>query len=195
MNLKNNPKGFTLTEVLIVLGASAIIGTVLVTLMVQGSSAIFNQNVQINHNIALNNASSKLNETIKYASSIQAVYTNGLTQYSSNSTSIIVNLPSINQQGSVIDNKHDVIVIAKDPLKPAILRKYIFADPVSSRKSTSQVILTNLSFIQFVYLGDNETGVSPTAASRVDYTIKTAEKTAFSSKESSISGRINLKNL
>lgn len=192
---RKKESGFTLTEVLIVLAASAIIGTILVTILVQGSSIFSSQNATVNQNLSLNNASNQITQSIKFASTILTSYTNNQITYTTNNQTIILKIPSINNQGNVIDNKFDTLIIMPDSNKPKILRKMIFPDPTSSRKSDNAVIASNLSQIQFNYLNDSGNLTSPSLATRIDFVIKVSENLNNSTKESSISGRINLKNI
>lgn len=187
--------GFTLTEILIVLASSAIIGTILVTIMVQGSGIFSDQNTQVNQNLSLNNVSSNISQSIQFGSGILGSYTAGAIQYTTSSNTIIAQIPSLNAQGGLIENKYDTVVITTDPNKTTVLRKYLYPDPQSSRVADNKVLVTNLSQIQFIYLNDNAVEVAPTTATRVDFIVKVAEKSGIGVQESSISGRINLKNI
>jgi prepilin-type N-terminal cleavage/methylation domain-containing protein len=64
MNI-NKQSGFTLAEVLIVLACSAIVGTILVTILVQGSSIFNDQNTRVNQNLSLNSINSKITQPIQ----------------------------------------------------------------------------------------------------------------------------------
>jgi prepilin-type N-terminal cleavage/methylation domain-containing protein len=188
-------KGFTLAEILIVLACSAIIGTILVTLLVQGSSIFNNQTAKVNQNVSLNNASSQISQAVQYASEIASSYTNGQNTYTSGSDVMVIKTPSVDSSGGVIDSKFDTIVLMKDPGKNTILKKLLFPDPASSRSSENTVLLNQLTYLQFIYLNDSAVVTTPQTATKIDFVIKMAEKTGNDVQESSISGRINLKNL
>ena len=183
--------GFTLLETLMVLGISAVIGVILVSIVVQSGSYFTNQNSEIANNISLNSINTELQQGIQDASSIAAAY----GQYSSSATTVIAVYPSLTANGQIIDNKFDTVIITQDTTKPNLLRKYVFADSTSSRKNENQILTANLAYLQFIYLNDQQTVVSPASAKRIDFVIKVAEKNGVNSKESSASGRINLKNV
>lgn len=190
-----NNNGFSLMEILLVLGSAAIIGTILVTIMVESSKYFTNQNTEINNNLSLNSISSEIQQGIQNASSINGSFTNGTNQYTTNFSTLIASIPALDASGDMIDTKFDTVVITQDRIKPNILHKYLFADPVSSRKNEDKILTSNLTYLQFVYLNDSETIVAPNTATRIDYVVKVAEKNGFNQKESSLSGRLNLKNV
>lgn len=193
--IKKFQTGFTLAEVLVVLGASAIIGTILVTILIQSSNIFSSQNATVNQNLSLNNASNQITQSIKFAASVASSFTNNQTTYTTSSQTIVINLPSLNNQGNVIDGKFDTLIIMPDASKPKLLKKLIFPDLASSRKAEITVIASNLSQIQFTYLNDSGNITSPTSATRIDFILKVSENLNNTIKESSTSGRINLKNI
>ncbi len=191
--MKNN-QGISLIEVLLGAAAMGIIGTIIVTIMVNGSGVLFSQNTQINQSLSLNNVNSKIHVSIKNASTITASYINGSSSFTSTSSTIIFQVPSIAANGNAIDGKFDTMVITTDPENLKLLKKYVFPDISSSRKSGSELMVNNLSKIQFVYLNSSGAVVNPTTATTIDYVINISEKSSYGVKESSSSGRVNLKN-
>ena len=194
MNI-NKQSGFTLAEVLIVLACSAIVGTILVTILVQGSSIFNDQNTRVNQNLSLNSINSKITQQIQFASSVASTFSSGSTTYSSGPDTLVTKIPSVDSTGSVIDSKFDTMIISSDPIDKNILKLWIYPDISSSRKAETLVLTNQLSFIQFSYLNDEAVPTTPQTATRVDFIVKIAEKTNATIKESSISGRANLKNL
>jgi prepilin-type N-terminal cleavage/methylation domain-containing protein len=188
-------KGFTLIEILIVMACSAIIGTILVTILVQGSSIFSDQTTKVNQNLSLNSASNQIDQTVQYASQISANYIDGSTTYTTSDKVLIGKLPAIDSSGNVIESKFDTFILMQDPVNSAYLKKLIIPDLLSSRKSEDMTLLNQMTFLQFVYLNDSAVVTTPQTASKIDFVIKVAEKSGNGIKESSISGRINLKNI
>lgn len=193
--MKNAQSGFTLAEVLIVLASSAIVGTILVSILIQGSNLFSHQSTKVNQNLSLNSTSNQINQTIQFASSIASTYTNGSFTYSTSNDTIIVRLPSLDSSNNVIENKFDTVIIMADPIKPTHLKKLLFPDPSSTRRSENTVLTAQLAYLEFKYLNDNGVQTTPQTATRVEFNVKIAEKSGLTTQESSISGRINLKNI
>lgn len=187
-------KGISLVEVLLGAAAMGIIGTILVTIMVNGSGILYSQNTKINQSLALNNVNSELHDTIQYASSIVGSFVNGSNSFTTSASTLVFQMPSVLANGNVIDGKFDTIVISADQQKPQLLKKRIYPDPSSSRKNETATLISNLSQIHFSYLSSTGATVTPTAASTIEYSVKIAEKSSYGSKESSISGSVNLRN-
>jgi type II secretory pathway component PulJ len=192
---RNNQMGFTLAEILIVLAASAIVGTILISILIQGSSLFSHQSTKVSQNLSLNSTSNQISQSIQFASSIASNYTNGGFSYTTSNKTLIAKIPSLDSSGNVIENKFDTLIIMPDPIKNNQLKKILFVDPLSYRKSENSVITTNLSYLEFIYLNDNGIQTSPQTATRVDFIVKVAEKAGQTVQESSVSGRINLKNI
>lgn len=189
-----NCQGISLVEVLLGAAAMAIIGTVIVSIMVNGSGVLYSQNTQINQSLALNSVNSSLHEYIQNASAIITTYINGSSTFTTSSSTIIFQVPSIASDGNAIEGKFDTMVITADPGNSKLLKRFVFPDSGSSRKTETNLMLTNLSKIEFTYLNSAGTVVSPTAATTVDYAVTVTEKSSYGDKESSTRGSVNLKN-
>lgn len=187
--------GFTLIEVLIAVGAAAVAGTLLVTLLVQNNGLLVQQTAKINQGVSINDAVSQISELIKSGISIASSYPTSSPQYFSNSTSLVVTLAAIDASGNPIENVYDFGVLVKDAANPKILRKYIFPDPSSTRKSENKVLVTNLSSISFYYLDDSSSTVAPIASTKVNFAINLDTSLGLSgSQQSSASGQVSLRN-
>jgi hypothetical protein len=85
-------------------------------------------------------------------------------------------------------------VIHKDTQNPKILRKRVFVDALSSRKAENKVLSTNLSKLEFRYLDSNDQAISPVQAIKVGFIINVAGNVATSTRTSSASGQVSLRN-
>lgn len=187
--------GFTLAEVLIVITGAAIIGTILITIMVQSSNIFTNQNTQVTQNLALNNINTELSQTIRFASQIASNFAQGSDNYSSGTNQIVIKTPSIDNQKNIIDNKTDTIIYLTDPNDQKLLKKMVFPDPASSRPAENSILNSHLENLQFRYLNDSNVETNPVSATKVEFEITLGEKSAFTNKTNSLSGKVNLKNL
>lgn len=187
-------KGMSLVEVIIASAIAGVIGVLLVGFLVQNNGIYFNQTSKISQGTSLNDSSSKIDSVIKNASSVALNYPISNPQYTSDTSTLVLALPSIDSQSTIIENTFDYAVIAKDAQKPNVLRKQIFPNPSSSRKSENTVLSTTLSQITFLYYDSTGHIVSPTLATKVAYSINQNQKASFGNQTSSFSGQVNLKN-
>lgn len=193
--MKNN-KGFSLIEVLIVLSIAAVAGGLIFDFLASSGKLFIDQSAVINHGLSLNQSQQELSETIKSSSGIAAQYpAQGTAQYESDSNTLVVELPGIDENGDAVNTFNDYAVIEADQSNPKILRKQVFKDDQSYRKNESKVLSINLKNINFSYLDSSNGQTVPEVAVRVGYVISLSSDTGDSDKESSGSGTVNLKNL
>ena len=189
-------RGWSLLEVLIAVTVAAVAGGLLIKLMVSSNKLFFDQSSQISQGLSLNQTVLEITDLIKSSSGIATRYpTQGVPQYTSDTDTIVIKLPAIDAGGSIIDSVFDYAVIEADLTKPSILRKQIFKDNLSSRKTENKVLSTALDKIVFNYLDISSGIVTPDQSVRVGFTIYLSTKSGFSSYESSASSTVNIKNL
>lgn len=186
--------GFTLLELLIAISVSIVAGSILVSLMTAGNGLFYQQGSKINQGLSLNDSVNEISNLIKISSSIASSYPASSPQYSTDSNTLILSIPSIDSTGKVINNTYDFAVIARDATKNNILRLQVFPNPLSSHKSQNQVLSTTLSSVTFLYYDNNDQPVSPTSAAKINFTVNLTEKAGYGNQSSSASGQVNLKN-
>ncbi len=192
--MKLSLRGFTLVELLIAVSIISVAGILLAQLVIQNNGLVFQQTAKVSHGVGLNNTKVSLSNDLKPATAIVSGYPLSSPTYTSSSTSIVIQVPSIDSSGNVIANTYDYIAYYKDPSNSKILRKNYFPDPASSKKSKDQVLLTETSLLQFIYLDSGGMVVSPSSAARVVFTIKTSTQIGFNKQEASASGEVELRN-
>lgn len=191
-----NFRGWSLLEVLIVITVAAVAGGLLISLMVSSSKLFVDQSAQISHGLSLNQTQFELTELIKSSSGVVGQYPAlGIPQYTTDSNTLVVKLPALTANGDIIDSVYDYAVIEADPVNPAILRKQIFKDNQSFRKTENKVLSTSLSSLTFNYLDISNNATSPAQSVRVSFEIKLSTKSGFSESKNQGSGTVNLKNL
>lgn len=192
----SNFKGWSLPELLIVITVSAVAGGLLINLMVSSSKLFVDQSARISQGLSLNQAQLELTELIKSSVGIVSQYpAQGTPLHTTDANTLVAKLPGINSNGDVLDLVYDYAVIEADSTTPAVLRKQIFKDNQSYRKTENKVLSTNLSSLTFNYLDVNNTQVAPGQAIRVGFIISLSTQSGLSVKESSSSGTVNIKNL
>ncbi len=74
-------KGFTLMELLIVMGLTTVISLFLVGIMINSTGVFYKESSTLQQGLNINDALSKILESIRQASSISNSYIDGTTTY------------------------------------------------------------------------------------------------------------------
>lgn len=186
-------RGFTLIEVLVAAATASVAGILLITVLVQNNGLVYDQSAKVSQSLNLNDAASNINDLVKNASAIAATNLIGSPTYTTNSSTLVLSLPSLDASGNIISDTFDYAVITKDT-NPQVLKKIVFKSPSSTRRVENIVLAGKLDSVVFSYLDDNGNTVSPTAATKVNYTINLKQKIGVGNEQSSASGEINLRN-
>lgn len=187
-------KGLSLVEVLIAITMAAVAGALLLNILVSSNRIFFNESVQVAQGLSLNQAALEITNLIKSSSGISNQYPpTGASQFTTDANTLVLKIPALNQDESVKDLVFDYAVISKDQSNPKILRKMIFVDNTSFRKSENKVLSTSLKQIKFLYLDVGNSQIAPLEAVRINFTINLSENVSLSQSESSASGTVNLK--
>lgn len=187
-------KGFSLVEMLITLAIAGVAGAILMMIMIQTNNTFFQQSAKVSQGVGLNDTFSRINQAVRSASFIAEKYPLDAPIYFSGSETLVLAYSSLDANNKPISGIYDYLIISKDAQNPAILREQFFPNPASTRKAENRVLLTNLSFLRFSYLGSNSELMNPVLAKKVEFAVKVTEKTGLSAEETSRSGEINLRN-
>lgn len=189
-----NQKGVTLVEVLVTISITAIVSTLLVGIFTQNNRLFSNQQAKISHGISSNEVINKIDDAIRGAATIETSYPAQNPTYTSGSSVLVLKLPSVDANGSVISNSYDYLVFTKDQSIPTILRQILYPSAQSSRHAENQVLTNDLKSIAFSYLNDSKTIVSPPSATLVSYNLVLSSNQVNTTVESSASGQTRLRN-
>lgn len=186
--------GFTLVEFIITITITIIVSTLLVVIFSQNNSLFYSQQAKVSHGISSNTVISRIDDAIRQAITISTAYPAESPEYTSNQSTLILQLASIDQSGSTIPDSFDYQVFTPDKSNSKILRQLTFPAVASSRSARNEVIATNLKSINFVYLNDTKSPVIPSSATIVSYTLNLASPQVNVTVDSSASGQTRLRN-
>lgn len=192
--LKYDNAAFTLVELIIALGATVIVATLIVSLLINQSGVFFKQNAIVNVGINLNDSVSKINSYIMQSSAIAGGYPEASPQYITGQDVLVLKLMSINTDGPISD-AYDYIVISKDSSENNILRVRVFPDPQSTREMSDSVATTLLDSIQFKYLDNAGNNVTPTSATSIELSLTVAYLTGGSKSQRTSQTVTSLRNM
>ena len=179
-------KGFTLVEVIIAAGVGLVVGVLLVSILVNHNGLSFRENAVVSEGLSLNDAMSKINQSIKEAAQVSDSYQLGEALYTSDADTLVLKLSAVSSLG-VVDDAFDYVVVFQDPQNAKILRFKVSPDPQSSRSPADLVLNSSLVSARFSYLDKNGNSVSPslTFSVSVDLTVLTRTGSASTNRTSS----------
>lgn len=187
-------EGFTLLELLVAATITIIMAGLLFGVFVQSNSTFYIQRNKVNQSTSLTDSLKTINDLIKISSAVVNQYVNGSTTYTSNLSTMVLQLPAIDGSGNNLLSDFDYAVISQDATNSKILRLQIFVSASSFRKAKNQILSTDLSKVNFFYYDNNGSVVSPALSTRVNITLNTWDQSGLSTKPSSASSDINLRN-
>ena len=187
-------RGFSLAEVILAGAISGIIGVLIISVFVQNNNYFREQSSQVSQGLSLNETIAVIKDSVRNSAFVAASYTNAGTLYSSSLYTLVLALPSYDANNNLIDTTYDYAVVTPDSTKPKVLRKLVFPNPLSSRKSENKVLNSNLDYIYFYYLDKNSNPIAPVSASAISVTLNVKDASNKKAIDSSASALINLKN-
>lgn len=186
-------KGFTLVEVLLFSAAAMIVGSYLLSILVNNNNFSSTQNSIISNGLSLNDMTREIDNRVRQSAGVVSGYPETAPVYTTNAETLVLKLPAINTTG-IINNVYDYIVIFKDSTNNNVLKMKTFPDVQSTRGSGELVLTTLLEAIEFKYLDKTATVVSPTAATSVSVEVKVLSKTGATGTSKSASMITTLRN-
>lgn len=186
-------QGLTLIEVLVVLGITTVVGALLLAVIVNSAGLFYKESSKVEQGLGINDALSKVEESIKQSSSVAASFQDGSTTYTSGSTQLVLKVPSTEVSGNIISDVFDYFVFVKDQSN---LRFKVFPDSSSKRKSVNQVFSSNLNNLLFQYYNSAipPQEVSPILATKVKITLTLKQKAGAAYEQNTATGEANLRN-
>lgn len=179
MRLRRNQAGFTLLELLIVLGLFGVIVTSVSTLYIASIKNSEDEFKRAQLTEALTLATDTLSDDIKAATAIEATY----STYTSGSQTVVLDLPAV-------DSSHNIIYLGNSfvldrvvyTYSSGVLTKSVFPGSGSSRSAvTNKTVLSKISSLSFTYPSS-----PPAGNSQMSYSITVTD--SFKNRTASLTG-------
>ena len=146
-----NYKGFTLLEILAVVAILALMSLFLIPIYIDYSRLYARENAKIDLNLAKQTILNDLSKNIKGATAVLTTSTiNGVNFVTGNQT-LILSLPSIDNQREVISGSFDLLVYYLSTSTPIKLVKRVAPALVSRRLPQNRALGQNVNFLEFSY--------------------------------------------
>lgn len=186
-------KGFTFIEVLISLGISAVVGSLLLVIITNSAGIFYKESSKIQSGLNINDALLEIRENIKQSSAIVATYTSGSITYTSGASQLVLKTSSIDSTNNIIPDVFDYYVYLLDQSK---LRLKTFPNALSSRKAQDRIFSTIVNSLLFQYLNSATppTEVTPVSATKIKITITLKQKSGIGYETNIATSEANVRN-
>lgn len=189
--LKN---GFTLVEIIISLTIISISGLLLTVILINSTNISLGQSLKVEQGLDMNKALSQIKTYIKQSAGIAQYYPNAQSpSYTTSSTQLVLNLPSIDSSNQVIQGSFDSFVFFQSN---NLLKMKSFPDSQSSRKSADQILSNKVDSVKFTFLDNSNPPqeISPSTASKVRVTVILKQKNGLRFETSVATEESNIRN-
>lgn len=185
--------GFTLIEILVVMGIATVAGVLLVVIMVNSAGLFTEQSSKVEQGLKINDALSEVRSSVKQANAVAENYTGGGSVYVSGLSQLVLKVLSEDSSGNIIDNTFDYFVFFLDQ---NLLHFKIFPDPVSSRKLADRILSNMADSVNFQYFNSANppVEVTPVNAAKVRITLTLKQKNGLNFEVQTGTSEANLRN-
>jgi len=146
-----NRHGFTLVEVLVVIGILGMISLFLTQIYLDYINLYRRENTAIDLNLANQTVLNNLSNDILVAVAVVPSYTVSGLNFTSGSQTLILSLPAFDAQKQIISGVYDTVVYYLATSTPRKLIKRVVSAPTSSRTSQTKALNSDVSFLDFTY--------------------------------------------
>lgn len=179
--------GFSLVETVIVVGLVAGLMLAIIELFINFNTSYDLQNANINNSYS---AAAFLNETEELslqADSVVASRTINSTTYTSGTSTLVLELPSIDSSGDIISNAHDYAVMY---VASSSVYRVLQADAASVRHSGTKLFSDVVNSLTFTY-----NNVSPASTTKIAIDIITQKQIKQKTLQTHLTQTVYLRNL
>lgn len=181
-------RGFTLAEVLVVIGLIGILSVFAVGIFFSNNQFYLTQSGEINSIISTRLVSDRINEYGRAATAVIGSHVFGPTTYTTGLETVIFRIPAINGSGGIISGTDDYVVVSKDLSNSSRLILVLEPNAASVRKSRDILLTDKLNSVSFTY-----DDADPTLAKNVNYEIRVTEGGRYPAGER-VTGGVTLRN-
>lgn len=180
MNYKKH--GFTLIEAIVYIAIASIVLVIITQIFISQSQVYDAETSRADIELYAKQALNRMVQNSISARGVVATQVLGGATYSSSSSTLVLELQSIDANQNLISNKYDYIAFYLDPTDLTKLYMKIDADPNSSRKDTTTLLSTFVEGLNFRYnIADPALATKVEIALNLARTVRGQNRTAQSS--------------
>ncbi len=184
-------KGTSLLEIIIVTAIVSVLGLLLAVILVNTNSIFHTESAKVSQGLGLNDALLNVRQNIKLSDSIAAGYPINTPTYSSSSTQLVLKIPAIDSSKNIITNTYDYIIYLVESGK---FKEKVFPDSLSHRNTMDQILVSNVSSLDFQYFDDADQIAMPVNGKKVKVTIQVRQKAGANFQSQIATSEAYLKN-
>jgi len=188
-NNERNPSGFTLAELVVVIGLFGILLVLGFGILLSNYRFYANQSDEIRAVNATREAGNRLSELARGAGAFVVSYTYGSTTYTTGPTTVILQIPSIDSSDAIIVGSFDYGIVTQDLVSSNRLIIITDPDPQSARRERTLELTDKLTGFLLTY--DNS---DLALAKNVEYEITVTYDAAASPATEHVVGAATLRN-
>lgn len=143
--------GLTVVEMAVVSGLIGILAAILITIFVQGRRILDQNRVQTELQLETRSSVDEIVRNIRLANQALSTYSHGGQDYSGASSLLILQLPSINSDGTNIPGALDFVIYLLDPADPEQLQEITVSNSLSDRAFDTKTLAKNLAALEVTY--------------------------------------------
>lgn len=186
LQIKRNERGITLLELLIGGVILSLVGTLLVSMLIQNSNYFSWESNFINHGVSVNDIVDSLEQDLRAASAVSSSFTNSGVTFSSSARELVLDLTAVDSSGNPISNTVDKVVYYLDPTHQTWFRRKVYPDALSKRAASETFLTNEMKLLDIRYLDIQ--GVSTSAQNsikvHIDITLSSTGKALGEQKRS-----------
>lgn len=183
----NRVGGFTLIETIIVVALVSVLMLAIIELFINFNNSYALQNANINNSYS---ASAFLNETEELSLQADAIVSSKVvsgTTYTTDTSTLILELPSIDASGDTISGVHDYAVIY---LANSKAYRILQADVASARRSGTKILSDVVNSLTFTF-----NNVTPASATKISIDVVTQKQVKQKTLQTHLTQTVYLRNL
>ncbi|TSC65369.1 MAG: Uncharacterized protein CEO21_428 [Microgenomates group bacterium Gr01-1014_80] len=186
-------RGVTLVEVIIATTVTVIVGSLLLSILVNNTGLFYQQSSRLNQGLGLNDSMAKIRSAVKEANAVAGGYPIVSPVYTSGATALVLRLPAIDSSGNKIFNVFDygVFTVSQNRL---YFKVYPDTANGSIRETADQVLTNNVDSVNFEYFDSAGLAVTPASAVRVRVTLTLKQKAGKGYETNIATSEANLRN-
>lgn len=152
--------GFGLIEVIVVIAILGIISGVFIQSYLNSKKTFDIQKSKSALQTETRNSLDQVSKWIKLSNSVLSTLTINSKTYTTSDTTLILQVPSIDEDQDIIPNSYDYVIFKPNATYPDQLQQIIYPDSHSSRDQLDRTINQNLSTIEFKYYNSSDAEIT-----------------------------------
>lgn len=179
-------RAFTLVETMVVIAISTMVFIALVSILMHYGRTLETQSATIDVNVSANRVVNTIAPLVLQANAVATSYTLSGTTYTTSSTTLVLELPSIDASGAIISGAYDYAIFYASSSQAY---ERIVVSASSNRAAATKTLGTAIKSLSFTY-----DSVDVTSATSVTVDVRTEKVTRQETVSAHLTNQTHLRN-